>query len=320
MCLLYLFLHNYYSYFPGTVLSIPCIDVMTQLYRMWWLKCMGCDGSVVWDVMAQMYGMWCLNCMGCDGSIALDVMAQLHRWKRLQMWKVIVVIILYKFLSALLRLESKLIVAACRDGSVIRGISQFVHCLTQASQHAATISLDSSLKRAERHLYKIMTTITFHICNLFHLCSIVWDVMAKLYGVWWLNSMGCDCSIALGCDGSIVWDVMAQVLGMGCSGSSAKMYGMWKLNCMGCDGNCMGYDGSIIRDDMSLETLVRLPQGKLCGSLRRRFYCLLKSLNEWLLINVSSTFCQNWIILLQNEGKRRSESFDNCFLSVTTFF
>jgi hypothetical protein len=38
------------------------------------------------------------------------------------MGKVIAVIILYVFLSALLRLESKLIVAACRDASVIRGI------------------------------------------------------------------------------------------------------------------------------------------------------------------------------------------------------
>jgi hypothetical protein len=38
------------------------------------------------------------------------------------MGKVIVVFILYLFLSALLRLESKLIVAACRDASVIRGI------------------------------------------------------------------------------------------------------------------------------------------------------------------------------------------------------
>jgi hypothetical protein len=38
------------------------------------------------------------------------------------MGKVIVVIILYVFLSALLRLESKLIVAACRDASVIMGI------------------------------------------------------------------------------------------------------------------------------------------------------------------------------------------------------
>jgi hypothetical protein len=39
------------------------------------------------------------------------------------MGKGIVVIILYKCLSALLSLESKLIVAACRDASVIRGIS-----------------------------------------------------------------------------------------------------------------------------------------------------------------------------------------------------
>jgi hypothetical protein len=38
------------------------------------------------------------------------------------MGKVIVVNILCQFLSALLRLESKLIVAACRDASVIRVI------------------------------------------------------------------------------------------------------------------------------------------------------------------------------------------------------
>jgi hypothetical protein len=38
------------------------------------------------------------------------------------MGKVIVVFILDKFLSALLRLESKLIVTACWDASVIRGI------------------------------------------------------------------------------------------------------------------------------------------------------------------------------------------------------
>jgi hypothetical protein len=38
------------------------------------------------------------------------------------MGKVIVVLILDKVLSALLRLESKLIVAACSDASVIRGI------------------------------------------------------------------------------------------------------------------------------------------------------------------------------------------------------
>jgi hypothetical protein len=38
------------------------------------------------------------------------------------MGKGIIVFILYKYLSALLRLESKLIVAACRDASVIRGI------------------------------------------------------------------------------------------------------------------------------------------------------------------------------------------------------
>jgi hypothetical protein len=38
------------------------------------------------------------------------------------MGKVIVVFILVLFFSALLRLESKLIVASCRDASVIRGI------------------------------------------------------------------------------------------------------------------------------------------------------------------------------------------------------
>jgi hypothetical protein len=38
------------------------------------------------------------------------------------MGKVIVVFILDKFLTALLRLESKLIVAACRDAIVIRVI------------------------------------------------------------------------------------------------------------------------------------------------------------------------------------------------------
>jgi hypothetical protein len=38
------------------------------------------------------------------------------------MGKGIVVFILYKYLSALLRLECKLIGAACKDASVIRGI------------------------------------------------------------------------------------------------------------------------------------------------------------------------------------------------------
>jgi hypothetical protein len=43
------------------------------------------------------------------------------------MGKGIVVIILVLFLSARLRLESKLIVAACRDASMIRGkFSEFV--------------------------------------------------------------------------------------------------------------------------------------------------------------------------------------------------
>jgi hypothetical protein len=44
--------------------------------------------------------------------------------------------------------------------------------ITLESLHAATISLDSSLKRAEKSLYKLKTTITFPICNLFHLCCL----------------------------------------------------------------------------------------------------------------------------------------------------
>jgi hypothetical protein len=49
-----------------------------------------------------------------------------HRWKRLQMGKVIVVFILDKFLSALLRLESKLIVAAVGTPVWLREFSGFV--------------------------------------------------------------------------------------------------------------------------------------------------------------------------------------------------
>jgi hypothetical protein len=55
------------------------------------------------------------------------------------MGKVIVVIILYVFISAFLRLESKFIVAACRDASVIRGI------------------FDTNAENS----YKMMTTITY---------------------------------------------------------------------------------------------------------------------------------------------------------------
>jgi hypothetical protein len=88
-------------------------------------------------------------------------------WIRLQMGKVIVVIILYVFLSAPLRLESKLIVAACRDASVIRKVFD-----TNAEffEFVSKISLASSLKRADRNTYKMMTTITLPICNLIHLC------------------------------------------------------------------------------------------------------------------------------------------------------
>jgi hypothetical protein len=58
----------------------------------------------------------------------------------------IVVFILCLFLSALLRLESKLIVAACMDASVIRGIFRvsvifFIYGLGEHSQHVVT-SLD----------------------------------------------------------------------------------------------------------------------------------------------------------------------------------
>jgi hypothetical protein len=83
------------------------------------------------------------------------------------MGTVIVVFILDNFFSALLRLESKLIVVACRDASVIRGIFRV------RTLQTATISLDSSFKRAERKLSKMKTTITFPICNLFHLWSTV---------------------------------------------------------------------------------------------------------------------------------------------------
>jgi hypothetical protein len=40
--------------------------------------------------------------------------------------------------------------------------------ITLASRHAATISLESSLKRADRNTYRMMT-ITLPICNLIHL-------------------------------------------------------------------------------------------------------------------------------------------------------
>jgi hypothetical protein len=60
------------------------------------------------------------------------------------MGKVLVVFILDKSLSALLKPESKLIVAACRDASVIRGISEFVRY---------------ELKRAEILLSKMKKTV-----------------------------------------------------------------------------------------------------------------------------------------------------------------
>jgi hypothetical protein len=77
------------------------------------------------------------------------------------MGKGIVVYILYLFLSALWRIESKLIIAACRDASVIRGNFRVRNVILRVrnvfsssyvtNSHAATISLDSSLKRAERN-------------------------------------------------------------------------------------------------------------------------------------------------------------------------
>jgi hypothetical protein len=51
----------------------------------------------------------------------------------------------------------------------IHGTNSEIPLITLTSLHAATISLDSSLKRADRNTYKMMTTITFHICNLIHL-------------------------------------------------------------------------------------------------------------------------------------------------------
>jgi hypothetical protein len=58
------------------------------------------------------------------------------------MGKVIVII------CSLLRLESKLIVAACRDASVIRGIFD---TNSEFSEFVSKISLDSSIKRADRN-------------------------------------------------------------------------------------------------------------------------------------------------------------------------
>jgi hypothetical protein len=95
------------------------------------------------------------------------------------------VIILVLFLSALLRLESKLTVAACRDASVIRGIFRVCNVIFQVrnvifrvrngfpssfvtNSHAETISLDSSLKET-RNKTKMMTKIPLPICNLIHL-------------------------------------------------------------------------------------------------------------------------------------------------------
>jgi hypothetical protein len=54
---------------------------------------------------------------------------------------------------------NKLIVAACRDASVIRGI------FDMNSEFSEFVS-DSSLKRADRNTYryKMMTTITLPIC------------------------------------------------------------------------------------------------------------------------------------------------------------
>jgi hypothetical protein len=60
--------------------------------------------------------------------------------------------------------------------SISDGSSEFVSkipLITLASRHAATISLDSSLKRADRNTYKMMTTITLPICNLIHLYAVV---------------------------------------------------------------------------------------------------------------------------------------------------
>jgi hypothetical protein len=98
------------------------------------------------------------------------------------MGKGIFVIILVLFLVSL-RLESKLIVSACEFvtkelGKPLRTRkitlrtwkmtlqTRKIPLITLASLHAATVSLDSSLKRAERNKTKMMT---LPICNLFHL-------------------------------------------------------------------------------------------------------------------------------------------------------
>jgi hypothetical protein len=52
--------------------------VVAQLFGMWWLSCLGCGGSVVWDVVAQLFGMWWLSCWDVVAQF-WDVVAQLAK-------------------------------------------------------------------------------------------------------------------------------------------------------------------------------------------------------------------------------------------------
>jgi hypothetical protein len=81
------------------------------------------------------------------------------------MGKVIVVIILYVFLSALLRLESKLLVAVCRDAIVIRGIfdtnseNSGQHRSSQTTLQRDIINFQTNIKENFGHIYKMLVFI-----------------------------------------------------------------------------------------------------------------------------------------------------------------
>jgi hypothetical protein len=80
------------------------------------------------------------------------------------MGKGIVVIILYKCLSALLRLESKLIVAACWDASVIRGISNFgPFILHLCTYYAYTVA--RNIKAGANSFLEVSYSINHHFSS-----------------------------------------------------------------------------------------------------------------------------------------------------------
>jgi hypothetical protein len=95
------------------------------------------------DNLRKGHGVYIGHPVHRDQIFSLKIKGLWHR--RLPMGKVLVVFILDKCLSALLRLESKLIVAAFRDASVIRGIfrvrtlrtlrTRKIPLITLASQH-----------------------------------------------------------------------------------------------------------------------------------------------------------------------------------------